>query len=181
MNTTGTTNMRLLRRFGNFFDHTLNVMTFVGSVLLLCMVLLVSVAVVFRYFLGRPIGWVIEICQYNLVCVTFLVVAWVLRREGHVKMDLVLNYLDTKPKAILNTLTSSISTIVCIILTLFAIRVTWELFQSDYFTPTILMVPKFIFISFMAFGLLVLSIQFMRRTYGFLKSWRSQISEERKV
>jgi TRAP-type C4-dicarboxylate transport system permease small subunit len=47
-----------------------------------------------------------------------------------------------------------------------AIRVTWELYSSNYFTPTILMVPKFIFIAVIAFGFLNLFMQFLKMGFN---------------
>ena len=166
--------MKIMNRLNLFFDHLINLMAFLGGILLALVILVVTVAVVSRYFFNRPIGWSIEICEYALVCITFLIAAWVLRGEGHVRMDLVLNWLNPKAQAAMNSITSSVSTAVCLCLTLFGIKVSWDLFQNDYFTPTILMLPKFIFIAVMAFGCLVLSIQFMRRTCGYIRVWRWQ-------
>ncbi|MBW2082912.1 MAG: TRAP transporter small permease [Deltaproteobacteria bacterium] len=171
--------MKTMNWVGPFFDHLIDLMAILGGILLVLLILLVNVAVGCRYFLNRPIGWTIEVCRYALVCITFLIAAWVLRGEGHVKMDLLLNRLKPRSQAALNSITSSVSTAVCLCLSVFGVRVTWDLFQSGYFTPTILMFPKFVFIAVMAFGCLVLSIQFIRRTSGFIRDWRSQTEGKR--
>ena len=165
--------MRFFRKLITWFDLATSVGAFLAGVLLVSVMIFVTVAVFLRYVLNRPIGWVVEICEYSLVCITFLVAAWVLRKEGHVRVDLILSLLRPRTQLLLNTITSGLSTIVCLILTFFAGKVTRELFRGDYFTPTILMIPKFIFISVITFGSLWLSIQFIRRTYKFLQSWRA--------
>lgn len=167
-------NMKFARRFWAIFDIILNVMIFVAGVLLLLVVLLVSANVVLRYIFHRPLGCAIEISLYMLVFIAFLVIAWVLREEGHVKIDIVTLMFKESTRDLVNTITSALNTAISIIITLSAIKVTWDLYQSDYFTPTILMTPKWIFIAVIAFGFFMLSIQFMRRTSGYLKSWRSQ-------
>ena len=166
--------MKLIKGLGIFFDGALNVTAFLSGALLIVLMLLVCIAVVFRYFFHSPIGWSTEVSQYLFVFMGNLVIAWVLRREKHVKVDVLVNSLSRKMQGLVNTITSAASTVTCLIITLFAIRVTWDLHRTSYFEPTILMIPKSIFIAVIAFGCLMLSIQFARRTYGYMRSWRSQ-------
>ena len=157
--------MHLFSKLQAIFDLLIDVMAFLGGVLLAGLMLLVTIAVASRYFLQSPIGWVIEVCEYTLVVITFLIAAWVLKQDGHVRMDLVLNVLKPKARSGLNAVTLLVSALVCFILSYIAVNVTWELYQGDYFTPTILQVPKFIFIIFISLGLLTLGIQFVRMGY----------------
>ncbi|MBA7707404.1 hypothetical protein ES703_116276 [subsurface metagenome] len=173
--------MKLVRKLTINFDRTINAMTFLAGILLIFMMLSVSVAVASRYFLGCPIGWVLESSQYILLYITFLVAAWVLRGEGHVKMDIILNRLNPRAQSLINTITSAISVIVCFILTWFGVKVTWHFYQVGYFTTTLLELPKFIFIAVIAAGSFLLFIQFVRRTYGYLRSWRISPDKETKV
>jgi len=166
--------MKFLRTLGIIFDGTMEVMAYLAGIFLVIVMLLITVAVGLRYLFHRPIGWSIEISQYMLVFMGFLVIAWVLRREEHVKMDIIIQAFNQTTQALINSITSAINTAASIILTFFAAKVTWDLYQSDYFTPTILMVPKCIFIAVITFGFFTLSIQFIRRTYNSVKGWRSQ-------
>lgn len=166
--------MKFRKRFWTVFDVALNVMTFVAGVLLLLIMLTISANVALRYIFHRPVGWSIEVSLYLLIFIAFLVIAWVLREEGHVKMDIVTLMLKESMRDLVDTITSAINTVISIIITFAAAKVTWDLYESDYFTPTILMMPKWIFVAIIAFGFFMLSIQFMRRTHGYLKRWRSQ-------
>ena len=107
-----------------------------------------------------------------MVVITFLIAAWVLKEDGHVNMDMVLNVLNPRSRAGLNAVTLLVSAAVCLILTYIAIMVTVELYQGQYFTPTILQVPKFIFIIFIALGLLTLGVEFARKGWAALSSFR---------
>ena len=166
--------MKLTRKMGVFFDGALNTMTFVSGILLIAVMILVTVSVIMRYFFHRPLGWAVEVAQYMVVYITYLVTAWTLRRDGHVKMDIILMAFSRRTQGLINTVTFSVSTILCLMITFFGVRVTWELYQTDYFTPTVLMLPQCIFTGVIAFGFLMLSIQFMRRTHEYLKTWKSQ-------
>ena len=166
--------MRLIKRLGHVFDIALNAMAVLSGVLLLAIMILITLAVIARYFFHSPLGWTVETSQYMLIIITYLIIAWTLRKEGHVKMDLILVGFGQTGQALINTITSTICTVACFVVTIFAVKVTWELYETDYFTPTIMMIPKFIFIAVIAFGFFMLTIQFIRRTYGFWQLWRSQ-------
>jgi TRAP-type C4-dicarboxylate transport system permease small subunit len=170
--------MKLMTRLGVIFDGILNATAFLAGILLIALMLLVTVAVGLRYFLHRPIGWSVEVSQYMMVCMGYIVIAWVLRRERHVKVDVLLNTFSQKTQALVNTTTSGACTLVSFIVALSAAGSTWDLYRTHYFTPTILMVPEFIFIAVIAFGCFLLSLQFARRTYAYSKSLKSQNAEE---
>lgn len=161
------------KKLANFFDRIIDLMTVVAGILLICALLMVSGAIASRYFLGRPIGWVVEITEYIILYIAFLVAAWVLKKEEHVKMDMVLNQLNRRAQSLLNVITSAISTIVCFIIIWFGTKVARELYQTGYFTPTLLELPKFLIIGIIPLGSVLLFIQFVRRTYNYWKSWRA--------
>jgi len=153
-------------------------MPILAGILLIFITLIIGVSIASRYFLNRPMGWVTEISEYSLLYITFLVAAWVLKKEGHVKMDIVLTRLKPRTQSVTNVITSAISAVVCFILTWYGVRVTWELFQTGYPTPTILELPKFIIIAAIFIGSFLLFIQFLRRTCSYLGNWRASRDKE---
>jgi C4-dicarboxylate transporter DctQ subunit len=164
--------MKLITKAGIIFDRIIDLTMILAAVLLFFVTFSVGAEVFLRYFLGRPTIWVTEVAEYTLLYITFLAVAWVLRREGHVKMDLVLNRFSPKTQSMVNAITSLAGTLVCFILTWFGAKTTWYFFQGGYPTPTPLRVPKFIIVAIIFFGSFLLFIQFLRRTYGYVESWR---------
>ena len=170
--------MKLIKVLTNIFNRTIDLMVILAGILLIFSMLSISMAVASRYLFNRPMGWVTEISEYILVYITFLVATWVLKREGHVKMDLVFNRLSPRTQSMLNMITSGISAIVCFILFWYGVRVTWELFKTRYFTPTILELPKFVIIAIIFIGSMLLFLQFLNRTFGYLSSWRASRSKE---
>jgi len=160
--------LRMTTKFGAIFDRTLDVFFVLAGILLGFATLSVAVAIVSRYFFATPWGWVTEICEYILLFIAFLIGAWVLKHEEHVKMDLIVNLLPVKVQNILHTITSLISAGVCLTIAFFAGRVTWGLYTTKAFTYTILELPKFIFTSVIVIGAGLLFVQFLRRAYGFI-------------
>jgi C4-dicarboxylate transporter DctQ subunit len=164
--------MKLSKRLSAIFDHIITWMSVLAGILLAFSVISVSISVATRYFFNYPVGWVTEICAYILLYITFMVAAWVLKEEAHVTIDIILEQLKPRVQSFINIITSYISAIVCLILTFFGARETWELYKTGYFTPTELELPKWIINIIIFVGSLLLFIQFLRRGHGYMGIWR---------
>ena len=160
------------------FDRLLDYLAAAAGVMLAFSALSVSVQVFSRYFLGRPMGWLVEINEYILLHIAFLVAAWVLRQEGHVKMDIVLRQLKPKTQLRVEIATSILSIIVCLVLTFFGLKVTWDLFRSGHMTISVMEIPKCTVTPVIFVGSFLLMIQFIRRTRGFLQAWKELQKQE---
>jgi hypothetical protein len=66
---------------GLFFDRILDFFFVLAGILLAFSALSVAMAIVSRYFFNRPWGWVVEISEYILLYITFLVSARVLKKS----------------------------------------------------------------------------------------------------
>lgn len=164
--------MKASSRPAAVFDRIIDIMAIVAGLLLLLIMVFVCAEVVTRYIFNRPLGWVTEIGSYVLLYVTFLVAAWVLRAEAHVAMDTITNLFHPKTQSLIKAITSAASAFVCLVLAWFGLTVSLDLFQSGYFTPTMLELPKWFITAIIPLGSLVLAIQFIRRTCASLKNWR---------
>jgi TRAP-type C4-dicarboxylate transport system permease small subunit len=93
------------------FDRIIDLLASLAGGLILFMMLSICIDVVLRYFLNRPLTWGVEISEYILLWSTLLSVAWVLKIEGHVKIDLVVNRLNPRNQCLVNTITSILGAI----------------------------------------------------------------------
>lgn len=165
--------MKLLKKDKTIFDSTLNLSALLAAVLLIFMMILVSAEVVMRYFLGNPIEGAVEITEYTLAWITFLGAAWVLKREGHVKMDLLLIRLNPRNHNIITFITSIIGAIACLVVTVYGVINVWNQFQTGYRLATVLEPYAFIVLSVIPVSCLLLFVQFVRRTFSYLKTLRA--------
>lgn len=165
--------MKLLVKVGIIFDRINDLLLILAGVLVIFMMISIGVDVALSHFLRRPIFWVLEISEYSLLYIPFLAAAWVLKREGHVKNDLLLSRVDPRTQFLLNVITSFIAAVVCLILAWYGVKATWYLFQLGYAMPTPLRVPKFIIVAVVPVGFFLVFIQFLRRAYDYLGSWRA--------
>ncbi|MFC1906962.1 TRAP transporter small permease [Chloroflexota bacterium] len=150
------------------FNRILDIFSVVAGVLVALMMLEVCADVVMRYFLNRPIPWTIEFNQYAMTFVLFLGAAWVLRDEGHVVMDIVINRLGSRSRKLTNGITSIIAAIVCGIVTGYGIDKNIDYVQTGYIFGDVLNIPAFSLQFIVPLGMFLLTIQFLRRAYGYL-------------
>jgi C4-dicarboxylate transporter DctQ subunit len=164
---------RLVKELSVVVGSSINFVAYLAAVMLVFLMSIVGIAIFSRYVLHIPIGWVNEITEYILVYLGFLPAAWILKDEGHIKMDLVLNAVSPRAQCMMNTITSIICTIVCLALAWFSFKVTLNLYQTGYLMPTIYHPPKFILVAGIFVGLLLFSLQLIGRTYTFMSKWKT--------
>ena len=165
--------MKFFAWLGKLFDYINIVMVVISAILLLGLTFIVGADITLRYLFNKPLGWVKEVSEYTLVGLGFLVAAWILKDDAHVKMDLVLNKVRPRTQIMMNIITSVISTIVVLITTWFTLRVIVDFYRTKLVAPTVLEPPKWILLTPIFVGCLLLAIQFIRRTYGFIGKWKA--------
>ncbi len=164
--------MKLQKVPAAIFDSIIGMLAFLAGILLSFMMLGVSADVSMRYLLNRPIPWMLEVTEYCLLFITFLGAAWVLKRERHVTIDLVLNRLNPRTQATFNIITSVIGAIVCLVVAWYGAQATWDYFLTGLYRLTFLRPPSALIMAIVPIGSFLLFIQFLRRTHGYLGSWR---------
>jgi len=132
------------------------------------MMLAIFADVTLRFFFNRPITWVFEGTEYSLLYITFLGAAWLLKRGGHVRIDVLLISLKPRPRAILNIITSILLAIICLFLFWYSAETTWDLHQRGVEYIQYHSIPKAALLAAIPVGSFLLFIQAIKRTYGYL-------------
>ena len=156
-----------MKRLLDIFDRVINVMTFLAGLTLVFIMFSVCLEVILRYFLNRPQVWVTEVTECLLLYVTFLGSAWLLREEGHVQVDIVLNRLKPASAAFLGIISSLIGLFVSIVLAIYGFDVTWDYYRRGIYTPSAMEIPVSAILVIIPIGSLLLFVQFTRRTVMF--------------
>ncbi len=165
--------MKTLKKLGAIFDSANSVLAVLAGVVIVSLMLIITYEVIIRYFLNRSLVWSVEITGYSLLYVTFLAAAWLLRSEGHVRMDLLIERLNPRAQALMNTLTSIMGVAICLTILIFGVKVSWESYQLGYFMSSEMRPPQYLILIIIPIGMLMLSVQFARRSYGYLMTWKS--------
>ncbi len=174
--------MKLLTKAVVFLDHAIGIAFNTAGILILFITFSVGLNVVMRYFFNRPLKGVDELCEYSLVYIAFLGAAMVLKKNKHVILDLLVSRLELRSAALLNTITSIVCLVICLILTWYGATVTLKYFQTGVLgSTTELGIPSAATFIIIPIGSFLLAIQFCRRTYGFAALRRAPLDESKVV
>jgi TRAP-type C4-dicarboxylate transport system permease small subunit len=138
-------------------------MAYLAGFLICLMVFSVCYEIVLRYFFGRPTLWSAGLVEYIMLCVTFLGTAWLLKRDGHVRIDIVLIAMTDRGRAMLNVFTSFLSLVSCVVMCWYGVKSTWNIFVRKVMTAQDPEIPKFILLIVIPLGFFFLSIEFIKK------------------
>ena len=156
--------------FSKGFDRVIGILAFIAGVLIVFIMIVISLGVIFRFTVVGSIVWIFEITDYCLLWITFLGTAWVLKMDGHVRMDMLFNRLKPGHQNLVNMITSSVGAAACLVLAFFSVKVTWQHFQTHYLFTRFLEVPSYPILAIIPIGSLLLFIQFLRRVHDYFKA-----------
>ena len=168
----------MVRKLNAAFDYTIGFLAYLAGIILFITMVIIFTDVTATKVLNRPLPWAIEVSEYSLTYITFFCAAWLLKEERHVKMDLLLNQLQPRKQALLNMATSIVGVVVCLVIAWYGTTITWEFFQRGVFSAQALEIPMAPLLAVIPLGTFLFGIQFARRAYGYMRSWKATKEEE---
>jgi len=167
--------MKLLKTFAMVFDRIVDFLAWFVVGLTSFMMFAICSEVIMRYFLQRPSKWVVDSSGFILVYITFLGTTWLLKEEGHVNIEIALQYMSPRARALVNGITSVVAMFFCLAFAYYGALTTWDHFQRGAGTGSVSIdIPKAVLLVVIPIGFFLLSIQFLRRARRFLRGESSQ-------
>ena len=111
--------MKVIDRVNITIDWIINILAICAGIVTFGIMVLVSVDVIMRYYLNRPLENVFEITGHSLVFMTFLAAPWVLKLDQHVKMEGVVSWFSEKNQYFIRFVTSLLGAGICLVLFVF--------------------------------------------------------------
>ena len=166
--------MDVKKRKGNF-DFIIELLAYLAGTILLVITFVVTVSALVRYLGFRAPLWTLQYTEYGLLWFTFLGAAWLLREEGHIRIDTVIMRLYAKTRRRVEIMDDILGFIVSFAIFWFGTLHTIDLFQRGIMEVKGVIVPKAPVFLIIPLGGLALSIQFIR---NFLKKIRFKPDNE---
>jgi TRAP-type C4-dicarboxylate transport system permease small subunit len=164
--------LRLLKNVAVIYHYIIDSLAALGGFLIIGAMVIISFSVVMRYILESPPVWVLETTEYILVWFTFLAAAWILKKEGHVKVEILVSRINPRVRVLFGIITSIIGVALCSLLIVYGSQVVWDFSQRNLLMDSLLMPPKAPLIAIIPIGSFLLLLQFLVRTYSYLESWK---------
>lgn len=149
----------------NLLDRLLDLCLVIVNVLLLLLILIVILDVIMTYVLKEPLEWALEISEYALAFIAFIGAGWLMREEGHLRFDMILERLPKRARAVMEVFVSVICLLVSIVIVWTAMGITMDLLVKGTLTVSILQLPRWILIVSIPIGFTILALQLIRRSY----------------
>lgn len=137
-------------------------------------VLLLSTSLVFaeimsRLMFGKSLVWVIEISEYSLLYMTFLGAPYLLEKNRHVAIDLVVEALPLSIRRLLVALLCFVAAIACGYCAWIGVLVTVDQWEFGLRETTLMRPPSYLITMVFPVGMALLSIQFFAQVFDSLK------------
>jgi C4-dicarboxylate transporter DctQ subunit len=155
----------------NAFDFIIEGLTYLAGIIILAITFAVTVSALVRYLGFRAPIWTLQYTEYGLLWFTFLGAAWLLREEGHIRIDTVISRLYAPSRRKVEIIDDILGFIVSVAIFYFGTLHSVDLYQRGIMEVKGVIVPKFPFFLIIPLGGLALSIQFVR---NFLTKIRSK-------
>ena len=147
------------------FDFIIESLAVLAGVILLVITFLVTGSALVRYMGFRSPIWTLQYTEYGLLWMTFLGAAWLLREEGHIRIDTVISRLTVPSRRNVEMVNDILGFVVSILIFGFGALHTLDLYQRGIMEVKGVIVPKFPFFLIIPLGGLMLAIQFVRRFF----------------
>ena len=174
--------MGLLSKCGYFFNKVNNGLVYFNGALIISIMVFVTLDIILRNLFNFPIKYLDEFSGYSIVYMCFLGAAWVLKREGHVSVDIVIDHLSPRSRTVQKIVVSALLAVMCLVLTYFGAGATYDVYARGKYLDIGINVPVYPILVVMPLGYFLLFIQFLRRIYGVWKfgadAYRNAAKEE---
>jgi TRAP-type C4-dicarboxylate transport system permease small subunit len=174
-------------RLGAAYERLIAALAFVGAFLMGGMALWITYEVLMRYFLERPTFWAVDLSEYAMLWAAFLAAPWVLRREGHVRVEVFVERMRPEFQRRLGILMSALGALVCAVMAWQGAATVWDFYVRGTHVAREWQVPQFLVYLVIPIGSALLTLEFARRAGRYARaaegeaSFVEQAAEERAI
>ena len=162
--------MKVLISIKRGYDKFLDILDHGLGWLLIVMFAIITIQVVTRYFSSLPLSWPTDISTYMLVAIGFLALGHLIRKNGHVAVDLLVSRFPLKIQNILEVVFSVVACVTCVISCYGAVLMTQNLINKNVLlVASTFYFPKYILELFVVFGFAIATIEFAGRTVLYIR------------
>jgi TRAP-type transport system small permease protein len=138
-------------------------LAYLAAVVLGAMALLVTADVVLRNVAAGGLPWVNEVSEYSLPVATLLVAPWLLRRNEHVRLDVLLTSLPKGLSRALERAAELFGIAICAVLVWYSLRLIADSMRLGSMVVKTLTVPEWWQYALVPVCFVLLAVEFARR------------------
>ena len=141
----------------------LQAFAYVAAVLVGAMALAVTLDVIGRNLGWSNTGWVVELSEYALPVATLLVAPWLLYRNEHVRLDVLLTILPKRVALVLERIADVLGILICAVFVWYGAKLIVDSARLGSMVVKTLSIPEWWQYALVPVSFLLLAIEFARR------------------
>ncbi len=146
----------------NVLNGVITICALLAAMMVCALVLIIVADIVSRNLRLFPMPWTLDVAEYSLYLITFLGAPWVLREEGHIAVDILVERLGPKNRAVMEKIAYSMAAVVCLILFVVSAGVCWRSFGNGTLIHETFVFPEWWMLIIAPPIFLILMIMFIR-------------------
>ena len=111
-------------------DLVIDALALASAALLLLITVLIVADVCGRTLRLFSLSWVLEATEYMLYGLTFFGAPWLLREQGHIAIEILVERLPVALRRKTQRLAHGLGAVICAVLFVYGCRVVWSSYQS---------------------------------------------------
>ncbi|MFO0986201.1 MAG: TRAP transporter small permease [Alphaproteobacteria bacterium] len=152
----------MLRSLALGYGRLIEGLALLGAFGLGAMALWITYDVAARYLLAAPTIWAGDLAEYVLFVATFLGGPWLVRRNGHIAVDLAVEKLPPRTRKALQRAVLAIAAVACAVFAWFALAKTLHFHATGRLSPKSWEIPLWLPYSAMPAGAALMAIECLR-------------------
>ncbi|MGI6552615.1 MAG: TRAP transporter small permease [Bacillota bacterium] len=172
----------LLKKVGSVFTKVMefvtDIMAALSGVCIILIMLIVSLSVLLRYYFQLSVGWTTEMAEYLVFIAVMLGVPWVLRNDGHVKLDVLVGLLDAKLQRKIDLFNNFLGIVIGITLFYYGSYMVYDSYINHTKFVRILPIPRWLLLQFIPLSCFVFTYQFCAKVWRALKFKEEDIKKD---
>lgn len=150
---------------GRLYLGAIDGLALIAAVALGAMSLWISYDVVARYLFGAPTVWAGDLAEYTLLVATFFGGPWLVRRNGHVAVEVAVERLPPRARAALRRAVFALAAIACALFGWFALLKTLQFYELGRVAPKSWEIPLWLPYASMPLGAALMAAECLRQAW----------------
>ncbi len=154
-----------LRRIAVAYARLIEGLALLGALSLGAMALWITYDVAARYLMAAPTIWAGDLAEYTLLVATFLGGPWLVRRNGHIAVELVVEQLPPRGRGVLRRIVFVIAAVACAAFAWLALVKTLQFHATERLAPKSWEIPLWLPYAAMPVGATLMAIECFRQAW----------------
>jgi len=148
--------------FVRLYDRLVDGLAVLSGLMLVWLMVAVVSSVLIRNIGAQPPAWLFTSTEYSLFYLTLLGAPWLVRKKGHVFVEVAINHLPPAILNILSRLVMLVCALICLVLAWTGLKLAIGNYQGGDYDVRTYFIPMWIFTVTYPISFMLMGIEFMR-------------------